>query len=65
LLQADHLIDLGPEGGEKGGRVIAFGTPEQLAKCGSSYTGGFLAAMIKRNAVIKNKKNSVKQNGRK
>jgi excinuclease ABC subunit A len=65
LLQADHLIDLGPEGGEKGGKVIAFGTPEQLAKCGNSYTGGFLAGMIKRNAVIKNKKNGVKQNGSK
>jgi excinuclease ABC subunit A len=65
LLQADHIIDLGPEGGEKGGKVIVTGTPEQLAKCDASYTGDYIARMLKRNAVIKNKKNSAKQNGRK
>ncbi|WP_461256634.1 excinuclease ABC subunit UvrA [Treponema sp. R80B11-R83G3] len=56
LLQADHIIDLGPEGGEKGGQVIATGTPEQIAKCTASYTGAFLAEMLNRNAVRKNKK---------
>ena len=39
---ADHIIDLGPEGGENGGKVIAIGTPEQVAKNESSYTGQFL-----------------------
>ena len=39
---ADHIIDLGPEGGEKGGQVIAIGTPEQIAKNEKSYTGKFL-----------------------
>ncbi|MBV9362941.1 MAG: excinuclease ABC subunit UvrA, partial [Solirubrobacterales bacterium] len=39
---ADQIIDLGPEGGEEGGRVIATGTPEQVAKVADSYTGSFL-----------------------
>ena len=38
---ADRLIDLGPEGGEEGGRVIATGTPEQIAKVQGSHTGHF------------------------
>ena len=42
LLSSDYLIDLGPEGGERGGRVIAFGTPETVAKCKDGYTGIFL-----------------------
>jgi excinuclease ABC subunit A len=41
---ADHVIDLGPEGGAEGGRVVFEGTPEELAKCPESYTGRFLAA---------------------
>jgi excinuclease ABC subunit A len=45
---ADHVIDLGPEGGHKGGQVIAFGTPEQIASCKSSYTGKFLAPLLKK-----------------
>jgi len=56
LLQADHIIDLGPEGGEKGGQVIATGTPEQIAKCETSYTGAFLAEMLNRNTGRKNKR---------
>jgi len=56
LLQADHIIDLGPEGGEKGGQVIATGAPEQIAKCGASYTGAFLAEMLNRNAARKNRR---------
>jgi excinuclease ABC subunit A len=43
---ADRIIDLGPEGGEEGGRLIATGTPEQVAKVQESYTGGFLAEML-------------------
>ena len=39
---ADHIIDLGPEGGDKGGQVIAIGTPEQVARNEQSYTGQFL-----------------------
>jgi len=39
---ADHVIDLGPEGGNLGGYLVATGTPEQIAECGASYTGQFL-----------------------
>ena len=39
---ADYVIDLGPEGGEKGGHLICAGTPEQIAGCNDSYTGKFL-----------------------
>ncbi len=39
---ADHIIDLGPEGGDGGGTLVAEGTPEQVAKCEKSYTGAFL-----------------------
>jgi excinuclease ABC subunit A len=42
IKQADHIIDLGPEGGDMGGKVIAKGTPEQLAKNKKSYTGEYL-----------------------
>jgi excinuclease ABC subunit A len=39
---ADFVIDLGPEAGERGGEIIATGTPEEIAKNPRSYTGGFL-----------------------
>ena len=39
---ADHVIDLGPEGGDKGGEIIASGTPEKIAQCKKSYTGRYL-----------------------
>ena len=42
----DHVIDLGPEGGSDGGRVIATGTPEEIAQVGESYTGKFLREMV-------------------
>jgi excinuclease ABC subunit A len=48
LLQADHIIDLGPEGGDKGGEVVATGTPEQLAACTNSYTGAYIKEMLER-----------------
>ncbi len=44
---ADHIIDLGPEGGEKGGRIVCTGTPEQVAECAQSYTGQFLKKVLK------------------
>ena len=39
ILAADHIIDLGPEGGDEGGRIVAEGTPEQIMECADSYTG--------------------------
>ncbi len=48
---ADWVIDLGPEGGDGGGRVVAVGTPEQVARVGDSYTGQFLADLLKRRPV--------------
>ncbi len=45
---ADHIIDLGPEGGEKGGEIIAQGTPEEIIKVKKSYTGQFLKAELSR-----------------
>ena len=47
---ADWIIDLGPEGGEGGGRVVAFGTPEQVAATRGSHTGQYLAPLLKRRA---------------
>ena len=47
---ADHVIDIGPEGGDAGGRVIATGTPEQVAAVAESYTGQFLADLLPRPA---------------
>ena len=44
---SDHLIDLGPEGGSRGGRVIATGTPEEVAANPQSYTGRFLKKILK------------------
>ena len=46
LKTADFIIDLGPEGGQEGGQVIATGTPEQIAKAPGSYTGAFLAPVL-------------------
>ena len=43
---ADHIIDLGPEGGDGGGTVIAEGTPEKIADCENSYTGAFLKKIL-------------------
>ena len=47
IKSADWLIDLGPEGGEGGGKVVAQGTPEQVAKAKSSATGQFLAEILR------------------
>jgi excinuclease ABC subunit A len=47
IKSADHIIDMGPEGGEAGGQVIAEGTPEQVAKNKDSYTGQYLKEVLK------------------
>lgn len=44
---ADYIIDLGPEGGDKGGKIVACGTPEEIAKCAKSYTGQYLKRILK------------------
>jgi excinuclease ABC subunit A len=46
IKSADHIIDLGPDGGDEGGRVVATGTPEEVASNGKSYTGLFLKKML-------------------
>ena len=43
---ADYIIDLGPEGGDKGGKIVACGTPEEIAKCAKSYTGQYLKKIL-------------------
>ncbi|MBR1845521.1 MAG: excinuclease ABC subunit UvrA, partial [Oscillospiraceae bacterium] len=43
---ADHLIDLGPEGGAEGGNLVCTGTPEDIAACERSYTGQFLKPLL-------------------
>ena len=45
---ADYLIDLGPEGGDGGGTIVACGTPEEVAKCDASYTGAYLRRMLEK-----------------
>lgn len=44
---SDYIIDLGPEGGDKGGKIVACGTPEEVAKCKKSYTGQYLKKVLK------------------
>lgn len=46
---ADYIIDLGPEGGDKGGYIVACGTPEEVASCSESYTGKYLAEKLSEN----------------
>jgi excinuclease ABC subunit A len=46
LLQADHIIDLGPEGGERGGEVIVTGSPEEVAEWAPSYTGNYIRDLL-------------------
>jgi excinuclease ABC subunit A len=48
IKSADHIIDLGPEGGDEGGYVVATGTPEDVARSPGSYTGRFLQKMLER-----------------
>jgi len=48
ILQADYIIDLGPEGGSEGGNVVAKGTPEEVSKCKDSYTGFYIKEMLEK-----------------
>jgi excinuclease ABC subunit A len=48
---ADHVIDIGPEGGDAGGHIVATGTPEQVARVRESYTGQFLAGLLPKPAA--------------
>ena len=43
---ADYIIDLGPEGGDKGGLIVATGTPEEVANISNSYTGQYLKKVL-------------------
>ncbi|MDX6413885.1 MAG: excinuclease subunit, partial [Gaiellaceae bacterium] len=52
IKQADWLVDLGPEGGEAGGEIIATGTPEQVADTDESFTGQFLRQVLPKAAVV-------------
>ncbi len=58
IKSADHIIDIGPEGGEKGGKVIAKGTPEQVAMSERSYTGRYLKPKLRLKGDKKKKKRS-------
>ena len=44
---ADHIIDLGPEGGDGGGTIVCTGTPEEVAACPASYTGQYLKKLLR------------------
>jgi hypothetical protein len=52
IKSADWVIDLGPEGGDQGGRVIATGTPEQVAGSPKSHTGHYLARVLQANGAL-------------
>jgi excinuclease ABC subunit A len=54
IKSADWLIDMGPEGGDLGGRIIATGTPEQVARNSTSHTGKFLAKVLQANGAKRN-----------
>jgi excinuclease ABC subunit A len=56
---ADHIIDMGPDGGDKGGQVVAVGTPEQVAKSKKSYTGQYLAKQLAKD--LKHQKKAKKE----
>ena len=63
---ADYIIDLGPEGGDKGGTVVVTGTPEKVVKCENSYTGRYLKPILERDKkrmkrLISSEATSVKQ----
>lgn len=57
---ADHIIDLGPEGGDGGGEIIATGTPEEVVKVKKSYTGQFLKDVLKKSIKKKKKQQTIK-----
>ena len=57
IKSSDYIIDIGPEGGVGGGKVVAFGTPEEVAKNEKSYTGTYLSNHLKSHRLFKKKKN--------
>jgi excinuclease ABC subunit A len=48
ILQADYIVDLGPEGGDRGGSIVTTGTPEEVAACERSYTGYYIKEQLER-----------------
>ena len=48
IKSADYIIDLGPDGGDKGGKIVAKGTPQKVASYKKSHTGGFLKEILKK-----------------
>ncbi len=59
IKQADWLVDLGPEGGEDGGEIVAVGTPEDVAQVAASYTGAFLRPLLQRRSAPAPKRRAV------
>jgi len=51
IKSADYVIDIGPEGGERGGQIVAKGTPEDVARVKESYTGQYLAKSLKKSKL--------------
>ena len=58
---ADWIVDLGPEGGDEGGQVVAVGTPEEIAANQASYTGHYLKQVLKRRPSSKTKREAETQ----
>ena len=58
---ADWILDLGPEGGDKGGKIVAAGTPEDVARTAGSYTGGYLAPFLRETPPKPKKKKEKKK----
>src|SRR5690606_9411894 len=57
IKSADWIIDLGPEGGDEGGEVVAAGTPEEIARCDRSHTGRYLRSYLFRQEEIVSRSN--------
>jgi len=64
LLQADHIIDLGPEGGDRGGQVIITGTPEQVSEYSGSYTGNYIKEHLREHGRKPASAGAIKQRAR-
>ena len=60
---ADHVIDIGPRGGEHGGLIVAQGTPEEVANTEASVTGRFIKPLLPNNGKIKESKFKMQRDG--
>ena len=60
IKMADRVLDMGPEGGDGGGTVVAYGTPEQVARVQESYTGQFLRDVLARDRARDRAKNELR-----